>query len=385
MNSNFTKDFQRFLEGKKKEKNPLEVIGFSPSILETGLSLNEMHDYCKRSARILVSIVHPDSKGGVDNPKIRRFTEILKSLENLKVFEEAVNEFRALHTWQKRGEEAIQKQCEGLVREVEHLKNLLQNSEDARDWESRFRKWIFRYLEKQAMSPFLKGTKTLTECQEVVVASFYLMPCDPPDKNVPKELQNPKLFNSTVQQIINKGNFDAIKVSQLIQRVLDSSIEFPAVCWTQNLALREMGFQVSLNREERKRVVSSTTIPGAGQEVAQRYRKFLHEFLQIFGDMYTNKFRIIPEILRIKNGFIKDSLDGYSLFVVGSAPLDLAARYLTSSGSLYRFSAKDDLLLLAEPFLAPDRVIVTMLAQPRRRCKCEKAKLILSHFIVALL
>ena len=72
----YVRMFIRELQGKKTwEENPLVTIGLSPTILDLGLSRDDLYDHCRRIARDLLRRVHPDRHDGKMTPAVIKFSE----------------------------------------------------------------------------------------------------------------------------------------------------------------------------------------------------------------------------------------------------------------------------------------------------------------------
>jgi hypothetical protein len=89
------KMFRDLLFGKRWTENPLESIGLSPTILDLGLSPDDLYEYCRRIARDLLARVHPDRHNGVASPLVAKFSNAFNLLNDREMFDAALSSFRA--------------------------------------------------------------------------------------------------------------------------------------------------------------------------------------------------------------------------------------------------------------------------------------------------
>src|SRR5215475_16172602 len=75
-------------------KNPLTMIGLTPTILDLGLTYEELYEYCTRIARALFACVHPDRHHGTQRPEALHFSEAFALLKDREVFHAALREFQ---------------------------------------------------------------------------------------------------------------------------------------------------------------------------------------------------------------------------------------------------------------------------------------------------
>jgi hypothetical protein len=75
-------------------RNPLEMIGLSPAILDLGLTQDELYEHCKKVAQVLFARIHPDTHDGVITPSVLQVSEAFDLLKDRAEFNQALSAFR---------------------------------------------------------------------------------------------------------------------------------------------------------------------------------------------------------------------------------------------------------------------------------------------------
>ena len=124
-------------------KNPLTMIGLTPTILGLGLTQDELYEYCMRTARVLLACVHPDRHHGTQRPEALHFSEAFDLLKDRQVFNAAITEFQgqrrhgSAHTTRRSKEEEtlrlrfqeLQRRNALLMGEAKKLRERVQHLE----------------------------------------------------------------------------------------------------------------------------------------------------------------------------------------------------------------------------------------------------------------
>ncbi len=109
----FSKAITGVTDGKKWVKNPLLVIGLTPSIIKAGFSDDDLFSICQKQARARLVEVHSD-RTGTESDEQRELSAAFGQLKEREVFDRALAELRSLAS-------AEQSEITRIRREVSRL------------------------------------------------------------------------------------------------------------------------------------------------------------------------------------------------------------------------------------------------------------------------
>jgi hypothetical protein len=276
-------EFTRFLKRgliesmmpQQYKRNPLLVLGFSPELLELGLSDEELFDILRKYARSVLMQFHEDRAG--KNPatveRQRMYAEVFEQVGDFKIFQLALQELK-----EKRSEEnsdhntmlqALRSQVESSRVDAEKLEEALKERVKAVDERDRIARRVSSQLEWQRLFPADSGNKRviyrLDEVKTLLVLSFeyhavqgqpYLKFLnsvarthaglrDPGDYKVQDSQEGSRkvVSEEVMKEIVTEWEsfmhairyhrLGAIEGQKLVQRALDSMHPFPAINWTE--------------------------------------------------------------------------------------------------------------------------------------------------------
>jgi hypothetical protein len=187
-------DLKRQLLGMPEE-NPLEVIGFTQSVLDLGLSDEELYKYCRKSARSLMEMFHPDRVGS-DSAAVERqrtFSEAFDQLKDQRIFDLALDEFKEKHSEERSETNADKQVISSLKGRIDTLPAIEKELAEARAGNLNITAQFINYLYGISLRMFSARPDWLARCAVIdtgKIAAISLMPkalheakrCGPPQE-----------------------------------------------------------------------------------------------------------------------------------------------------------------------------------------------------------
>src|SRR3989344_324083 len=361
------------LRGEQVLENPLEIIGLSQAILDLSLSGDELYDHCKRGARGLMAIVHPDRHGGAETPAVKRFSEAVDLLNNRAVFNSALAQFRQRNVYYRQGEKTLRTQIGLLQSETNRLRSDLAEKEIAFKTTKRFQDWLPGYLLGEAMTfnSFNGKVRPVAQTQQIIAVALELVFSGPPKKEGMKEFKAryealgnyPGLLGEPMRgpfrSLVARYSLDAILLGDFIERVRETDLVCPSVRWDFGIAMRELGAPRIADGRVRQAIK-----PGdiAAQGLAQPWRDFLECLTRRFGDRYVSEATLVTQKINLADRILFKGNTAHKMkyLVVGTAPCKEAFMLIKPQSSYARILLEEEILPLTEPFLAPGRAIVAI-------------------------
>lgn len=283
----FARDLKQHLKEKAgsapTDENPLRVIGFSPLILELGLSSDVLYKFCRNMARDLLVHHHEDRRhhDPIAAEYSRRFSRAFQILKSRKAFAKALQEFATTRS-EERSEitglkRALRDKAEILNRAMDELAELRQATEGgpAVHLSQQLRRRV------QAIGTTVTtggrthtGLTTLDQTCKVHVLTFRVASSrtTPIDKPALSRLRSEykrllALKRDTVISTRIEGlrvqarslGLAASAVNPLFKKAMNSSCAIPSIVWNETVAFQSRGFPALIEREKRRKVASSLT------------------------------------------------------------------------------------------------------------------------------
>lgn len=377
----FGRELVKTLKGKKRDQeNPLEIVGLSPAILELGLSRDELYEHCRKIARDLLARVHPDKHGGIITPAVLKYSEAFNLLDNRKVFDEALTEFRETHSYERREETTLRQQIANLQGEFKFQSEQLKKEIAARKEDMKIRKWVYWRLAAKLMKFSSDKIKPLTHREQFAVMSLeFIKFSSPPSKGKLekfKEIYGANPSQEEVKQLTGafyENRLGAKKLSSLIARALDSGFKTPAIRWSVELGARELGFRElvpHLSHIERGGIIRDALMPWSSAKI-QKYRQILKVLSLVFGDKHIVEASITPDNVKLEDQFLRgDSLNKFNksalsdLYVLGTVEPDIGftlirgEKFSQTKKDPTRLTMEKDILFHIDPFLSAERAVI---------------------------
>jgi len=365
--------FSDRLNGKEAEPNPLEMIGLSPAILRLGLDDDDLYKLCEQFARNLAAKVHPD-RIKKETEVARGFSAALDLLKRRDVFDKAIAQFRQQDVWLRANERLFVAQKTELERK---LRAALENG--AR--ENKFSQWARNYLAGQSIK--ISSSRINPQALAVVSLCLSFVPASfVPDEKGMAETQalyadaakyynfrEPSLGN--VRGSLRTNHLDTTTIGWLIERAKKLGLRAPLIRWDFDVAARELGFPRAAGG--RLPMLQETDLDSAS------YQKMLNLISDELGDMRVNKLVFAPEKITVPDSrFIKDAIDGNTLFLLGSVDLQTGFTFLKEGFAggraiSFRPMVSSEIIPSIEPFIMPGRILVSILAPEPLKLRTKKA------------
>lgn len=398
------RDLLKQLRGEERIQNPLEAIGFSPAILRLGLSEDQLYNYCRRSARVLLSEVHPDAMDGEVLEQARRASDALNLLNDREAFRQAMIEFREVRSNERAEERTLREQIRTLERQNTTLQEAHESTRQELEQERGFRRWLRRYFAGHGLHITQHSVMPVALCKGLTVLSFrfeFANGAPVEDKLAEAQAYYGEALKRTgsdhllendanyLNGMASRHNLGAIQIGELVDRALQSSsYKVPLIHWDYDLAVRELGMPkiISLTQASRRGVISDSGI----RRLSDEYRHALLLLRNRFGEEYVLATDIFLESF-IMNGQLSDTPSVLSqkrrIYVVGTTELGTVrlvdpipkkrARLTMHESELlhdvprHEFSGGAAGLLGCEPILAPGRAVISMDAHTSRSVRSD--------------
>lgn len=380
------------IEGKKEiPPDVLDLVRPSLSLLELGLSSDDLYEHCRRNVRDLLQRVHPDTRQGKVVQALQRISDAFDVIKERKVFDDALRAVRQERAYERREQQTLRVMAQNAERRSKLLEEQLKQVEERNRIATSVNEWMQRYLAGQATS-FSPSAQmlSLTDRTHLSVLSlaFQFAPEAPRMEELskaqqfydeivgfiemfPKRADAPSLREHIERplgemcRIINANHLAARLFTDVVKSCRKISSEIiPSIRWDFRAALQELGFPAVVRfATHRYRSHNQDTVtPVEPTETAcTTYDAVLSRLIAEFGQRYTTDVFIIPERLTLNRQRLKLSADGRnSIYLLGTVPIDAALWRIGEIGDSKWLRLNDRILPYIEPFVAPGRAVVVI-------------------------
>lgn len=137
----------QMVEGKRWEENPLRTIGFSPLLLNLGLSTEELYGFVRKTARTLFATLHEDRRGKSEAQI--RLSQAFDVLKDKELFQKAMDEFRTLRSDLNHETETLRSLSRSQGVELEKLRVKLRKAQHEINYQPQARSAFANALQMQ--------------------------------------------------------------------------------------------------------------------------------------------------------------------------------------------------------------------------------------------
>ena len=180
------------------EENSLEVIGFTQSVLDLGLSDDQLYDYSCKSARLLMAMFHPDRVGS-DSAVIERqliFSEAFDQLKDRRIFDRALDKFKETHSEERSEINAAKQVISSLKGRIDTLPAIEKELAEARVGNLNITAQFINYLYGISLRMFSARRDWLARCAVIDTGKIAAISLTPKALHEAKRCGPPQEFES---------------------------------------------------------------------------------------------------------------------------------------------------------------------------------------------